>query len=124
MTSRVTVDDSTVPSNAMRRILPHPLTKPLRSLEVYGIQKRQEKSREGSASGTIRGREYNAFDQAHDWYNTTLFASMLPCLTMPVCFACLSPHLHGTPCFSLSSMRLPLQMSFTGGFAPCLRRQR
>jgi len=47
----------------------------------------------GNASGTIRGREYNAFDQAHDWCNTTLFASMLPCLTMPVClyFAYLSP---------------------------------
>jgi hypothetical protein len=39
----------------------------------------------GNASGTIRGREYNAFDQAHDWCNTTLFASMLLCLTMSVC---------------------------------------
>ena len=29
MTSRVTVDDSTVPSNTMRRILPHPLTQTL-----------------------------------------------------------------------------------------------
>jgi hypothetical protein len=57
----------------------------LRSLEVYGIQKRQEKPRAGNASGTIRGREYNAFDQAHDWCNTTLFAIMLLCLTMPVC---------------------------------------
>jgi hypothetical protein len=45
----------------------------------------------GNASGTIRGREYNAFNQAHDWCNTTLFASMLPCLTIPVCFAYLSP---------------------------------
>src|SRR5262245_8258377 len=52
------------------------------------------------------GREYSAFDQAHDWCNTTLVASILPCLTMPVCLYCayLSPLsvAHRAYVFSLS----------------------
>ena len=100
MTYRVTVDDSTVPFNAMLRILPHPMPQTLALSRGVCYTKRQEKPRQGNASGTIRDREYNAFDQAHDWCHTTLFASMLPCLTMLVClyFAYVSPHPYGTPC--------------------------